>query len=84
MRPELPFLAAGAIAIGGGFVREKGWPAKGTGALVGTLALVVVASATSGSDFAPLVRAFGLLLLLVAVMTATPAFQAARAKKGKS
>lgn len=82
MRPELPYLAAGAIAIGGGFVREKGWPAKGAGALVGTLALTVVASATGESDFAPLVRAFGLLLLLVAVMTAVPVFQANKAKKG--
>jgi peptidoglycan/LPS O-acetylase OafA/YrhL len=82
MRPELPYLAAGAVAIAGGFVRERGWPAEGTGALVGTLALVVVASATSGSDFAPLVRALGLLLLMVAVMTAVPAFQAAQKKKG--
>jgi len=82
MRPELPYLAAGAIALGGGFVREKGWPTSGTGALVGTLALVVVASATSGTAFAPLVRAFGLLFLLIAVMTAVPAFQAAKVKKG--
>lgn len=82
MRPELPYLAAGGIAIAGGMAREKAWPAKGTGALIGTLALVVVASATSGSSFAPLVRAFGLLVLLVAIMTAVPAFQAGR-KKGK-
>lgn len=82
MQPELPYLAAGGIALAGGMVREKGWPASGTGALVGTLALVVVASATGGSSFAPLVRAFGLLLLLVAIMTAVPAFQTGR-KKGK-
>ncbi len=82
MRPELPFLAAGTIALGAGFVREGGWPAKGAEAVIGTLALVIVASATSGSPVAPLVRAFGLLLLMVAVFAAVPAFQAAKAKKG--
>lgn len=82
MRPELPFLAAGGIAIAGGFVREKAWPANGTKALIGTLLLVIVASATSGTSFAPLVRAFGLLLLLMAVMTATPMFPVFNNKKG--
>lgn len=74
MRPEMPFLAAGAITIAGGFAREKGWPADGTKALIGTLVLVIVASATSGGAIAPLVRAFGLLLLLVAVMAAVSSF----------
>lgn len=83
MRPELPYLAAGSIAIAGGFVRDRGWPAEGTGALVGTVALVVVASATSGSQVAPLVRAFGLLLLMVAIFAAVPAFQAAQKRKKK-
>lgn len=81
MRPEMPFLAAGAVALLGGIVREGGWPAEGTGALVGTLAAVLVASMASGSAFAPLVRAVGLLVLLGAVYGAVPAFQAAR-KKG--
>lgn len=82
MRPEMPYLAAGAIAIGGGFVREHAWPKEGTGALIGTIAMVLVASATSGSAFAPLVRAFGFLVLLAAVFSAVPVFQANRAKKG--
>lgn len=82
MRPELPFLAAGGIAIAGGFVREKGWPENGTKALIGTLLLVIVASATSGTSFAPLVRAFGLLMLLMAIMTALPHFPIFSNKKG--
>jgi peptidoglycan/LPS O-acetylase OafA/YrhL len=85
VRPELPYLAAGAVAITAGFVRERGWPAEGTGAVVGTLILVVVASATSGTAIAPLVRALGLLLLMAAIFAAVPAFQAARkTKKGVS
>lgn len=83
MRPELPYLAAGSIALAGGFVRERGWPSEGTGALVGTVVLVVVASATAETQFAPLVRAFGLLLLLVAVFATVPAFQAATKRKKK-
>lgn len=82
MRPELPFLAAGSIAIAGGFVREKAWPENGTKALIGTLVLVVVASATSGTAIAPLVRALGLLLLLISVMVSTSAFPVFNNKKG--
>ncbi len=74
MRPEMPYLAAGSLTLAGGFAREKGWPKDGTKALIGTLVLVVIASATSGTAIAPLVRAVGLLLLLVAVMAAIPAF----------
>lgn len=82
MRPEMPFLAAGTIAIAGGFVREKAWPVNGGKALIGTLTLVIIASATADSAVAPLVRAFGLLLVLMAVMTAVPLFPAFN-KKGK-
>lgn len=74
MRPEFPFLAAGAVALVGGAKREGRFPAKGLPAVVGTVALVVVASATAGSSLAPAVRAIGLLILLAAVMAAAPAF----------
>lgn len=74
MRPELPFLAAGAVAIAGGAARERKWPAEGGRAILGTLALVIVASATADTRIAPLVRAIGLLLLLASVMASVPAF----------
>lgn len=82
MRPELPFLAAGAVAITGGAIRERKWPANTTTAIIGTVALTVVASATAESRIAPLVHAIGLLLLLTSVMAATMAVQNAK-KKGK-
>jgi hypothetical protein len=73
MRPELPFLGAGAVAIVGGTIREGHFPSKGGQAVLGTLVLTVVASATTDSRIAPLVHAIGLLLLLAAVMAATTA-----------
>lgn len=82
MSPELPFLAAGGVAIAGGAIAEKKWPSNGVKALVGTIALVVVASATTGSRVAPLVHAVGLLLLLSAVIAATKQVSASQ-KKGK-
>jgi hypothetical protein len=70
MNPELPFLAAGGIAIVGGAIRDKKWPANTTKAIIGTVVLTVLASASSDTPFAPLVHAVGLLVLLVAVLAA--------------
>jgi dolichol kinase len=81
MRPELPFLAAGAVAITGGAIREHKWPSNASKAVIGTIALTLVASATSESRFAPLVHAVGLLLLLTAVMAAVSSVDKAKAKK---
>jgi peptidoglycan/LPS O-acetylase OafA/YrhL len=78
MRPEFPFLAAGAVAIVGGTAREKRWPAEGTKAVLGTLVLVVVASATAGTRIAPVVRAIGLLLLLSSIIAAVPVMNTKR------
>ena len=80
MRPELPFLAAGSITIAAGAAKEKAWPKNGTKAVLATIALVIVASATAGTSFAPLLRAMGLLVLTVAVLAATPVWSAARKK----
>ena len=68
--PELPFLAAGAVAIAGGAYHEKKWPANAGKAIIGTVALVILASATSDTPIAPLVHAIGLLILLTAAMSA--------------
>ena len=75
MRPEMPYLAAGTVALIGGVRREKHFPKSGIPAVVGTIILVIVASATAGTRVAPLVRAIGLLLLMAAVFSATKAFQ---------
>lgn len=76
MRPEMPFLAAGGIALAGGVAKSGGLPTNTLPAVVGTVALVIVASATADTPIAPIVRAIGLLLLLASVMASVPAFTA--------
>lgn len=75
MRPEMPFLAAGAVSVIGGAIREKKWPDNTARAAVGTIVLVVAASATTNTRVAPLVNAVGLLLLLTSIMAAVRAAQ---------
>jgi dolichol kinase len=70
VKPEMPYLAAGAISIAGGAMAEKKWPKNATRSLIGTVVLVIVASATSETAIAPLVKAFGTLVLLIAVLAA--------------
>ena len=67
MRPELPFIGAGAVAIIGGIKKEGHFPANGLKAVIATVALVFVASATANTKVAPLVHAIGLLVLMGAV-----------------
>lgn len=76
----MPYLAAGAIAVGGGAIKNHGWPANTLTAVIGTVALVILASATSDTKLAPLVRAVGLLLVLSAFIAATSAVIAAKKK----
>lgn len=80
MNPEMPYLAAGAVAIIGGVRREGHFPHNGLNAVIATVVLVIVASATANTRIAPLVRAIGLALLLSAVIAATPAFNTKRKK----
>lgn len=68
MRPEMPFLAAGAIAFGGGAIRDKGFPKDGLRAIAATIILVLIASATTGTRIAPLVNAIGMLAVMGSVM----------------
>ena len=74
MRPEMPFMAAGTVAVVGGIAREGKFPASGLNAVVGTVILVIAVSATADTAIAPLMRAIGVLLLLTSVMAAVPAF----------
>lgn len=80
MGPELPYLGAGIVSIVGGAIREKKWPANTAQSLVGTVVLVIAASATAETRIAPLVRAIGMLLLLAAVLAAV---QSTYKKSGK-
>ena len=41
-------------------------------AVIATVALVIIASATADSRSAPIVRAFGMIALLAAIMAAVP------------
>ena len=75
MSPELPYLAAGTVAVIGGTRKAGKFPPNGLTAVVGTVVLVIVASATGNTRFAPLVNAIGLLLLMASV------YGAAKAKK---
>lgn len=83
MAPEFPFLAAGAIAVVGGYRREGQFPKDGMRAVLATVALVIVASATNGSRFAPLVRAFGFLVLLGSVYATVRTYQSKSKSKSK-
>lgn len=81
MRPELPFLAAGAIAVIGGVIAEGKWPSHSGSSIIGTVVLVVVASATTGTKIAPLVHAIGLLLVVAATMAAVKTAQTKRSSR---
>ena len=74
----MPYLAAGAVALTGGVAREKHFPKAGMSAVVGTVVLVIIASATAGTRIAPLVRAIGLVLLMAAIFAASKTLKAGK------
>lgn len=75
MRPEMPFLAAGVVSVIGGAIKQKKWPDNTARAAIGTIVLVLAASASTNTKAAPLVNAIGLLLLLTSIMAAVKAAQ---------
>jgi len=75
MRPEMPFLAAGAVSIVGGAIQQKHWPDNAGRAIIGTVVLVLVSSASANTRIAPLVQAIGMLLLLASIMAAVKTSQ---------
>ena len=81
MNPEFPFLAAGAVSIVGGAIGQKQWPTTANRAIIGTVVLTIVASASANTRLAPLVHAFGLLVLLVAFIAAVQTATHTRKKK---
>ena len=78
----MPYLAAGAVAVIGGAVKEKAFPANGVLAITATIFLVIVVSMTSNTKIAPLLHAIGMLLLMgsiFATVTATKAIPVSHA-----
>lgn len=72
-RPEFPILATGGLALAGGYAREGGFPSNGTKAILATLTLVVIASATGDTKIGPLVSAIAWLSLLGVAYAVIPA-----------
>ena len=73
--PELPFIGAGVVALVGGIKREGKFPEKGVIAVVGTVLLILAASATANTRIAPAVHAFGILVLIGATFGTVRIFQ---------
>lgn len=80
MRPEFPYLAAGLISIAGSVRAHGGWPSNLTRSVIGTAVLVIVASMSTDTKLAPLVRAVGLLFAMAAVIAAVRINQPAKVK----
>lgn len=79
--PEIPFLAAGTIAVVGDTVADKKLPEHLTTSIIGTVVLVLVSSASANTRLAPLVHAIGLLLCLTALLAAVKHINAKKGKK---
>lgn len=80
-RPEMPYLAIGAIAVAGATIKNDKVPDL-TLPAIGTIGLVIVTSASAGTRVEPLVTAIG-HLLLISVIIATVNVVRTKAKKGK-
>ena len=63
---EILYILAGGVAIFGAVRRDGHWPAKGIQSVLATAVLVLIAAATNGTKLGPLVRAFGIVLLVAA------------------
>ena len=68
MSPELPFIGATVVALTSAVRLEGRWPDGGIKTLIAAAVVIVVASASTGTKAAPLIRAIGLTTLLAAVL----------------
>lgn len=66
MSTEVLFILAGGIAIVGAVRKTGSWPANGVKSVIATAVLVLLASATNGTKVGPLIRAFGIVLVITA------------------
>lgn len=84
MSPEFPFIASGVLLLIGGTASNGGFPDDTVKSLVGTAILALVASATTGTQIAPLVRAIGILYLLTSALATIKLIDSAKKKDKKN
>ena len=81
-RPEMPYLAIGAIAVAGATIKNDKVPGL-TLPAIGTIGLVIVTSASAGTRVEPLVTAIGHLLLISVIIATVNVVRNNAKKKGK-
>lgn len=76
-RAEFPIVLAGGVAIASGMAKEGKWPANGVVSIIGTSALVLVASLFHNSKAAPLIAGIAWLFAIAVLIKAVPGFHTA-------
>lgn len=74
MRADGLFLLTGGVALAGSMADAKRFPDNGYAIIGGTVALVIISSATRGTPVESPFTALAGLMLLVSVYTYVPAF----------
>jgi hypothetical protein len=82
MHNEYPIMAAGALTIAAGTVKDRKFPDNGAASLAATALLVLLAAATNSTKAAPLIRALSLLYLLGVSFAAVPILTQGRKSRG--
>ncbi len=78
--PDGIILAAGGLSFVGNFAKAKGFPPNGYAIVGGTIALAFIVSLASTTPLKPAVRAFTILVLLVAIARYVPGLYKNRSK----
>ena len=81
--PDGMVLLAGGLAFTGSFIKSGGFPENGYAIIGGTVGLSFVVSLASETPLKPAVKAFTILVLLVAMITYIPGLSAKSTKRKK-
>lgn len=81
--PDGMVLLAGGLAFTGSFIKAGGFPENGYAIVAGTAGLAFVVALASQTPLKPAVRAFTILVLLVAIMTYIPGLTKPAKRKKK-
>jgi len=81
----LPYLATGAVSVVTS-ARKNGarYGAPSSNVILATTVLILIAAASDGTKLEPVVSAFGILIFIVTLMRAVPAFTGKTTKKGST